>query len=482
MPIEFSCNNCNKMLRVPDGTEGKASQCPACGSVSTIPSRSNLSSIVATSSKVDDPQDKPLDDGLVRVTCPKCQYPLRCQPELIGTKGQCKQCKHIFVIGETSVAAVELTSLVFSCPKCDQLFDGKPEMEGRKGKCHSCGEVFPIKLRQAESESEHKIDNSVKPSSVPSATNPKPSQSKPSPRPSQLKTPATTSAVSSAAASSMQVICGSCKGTMEVPSTAEGKTVACPHCQQLLQIPGREGSPSTPKPSIFDQPSASLFDSPSTKPSPSIFDGLDVSATGSNYPSYPPVDLYGAPPSYQTTSYPPAAYQPTSYAPPPSPAYTPTSYSSPYHTPSTAMQQASNSEYGGNREWLVSVASWQSRLSWNLLIYISSYVLLFAASFFLAAFSEGPGQPPPTWMLITFGVLGLIPMATGIMILISYIVLCLKVYESSKAILYIVGIFVGACVPFLPFILMIITINHATGVLRSYGIRAGFMGADPTTI
>lgn len=162
MPIEFSCNNCNKMLRVPDGTEGKASQCPACGSVGTIPShRGTLSSTVASQAKVDATKDKPLDDGLVRVTCPKCQYPLRCQPELMGTKGQCKQCKHIFVIGETSIAAVELTPLVFSCPKCDQLFDGKPEMEGRKGKCHSCGEVFAIKLRLAEAESKPKVEKQV---------------------------------------------------------------------------------------------------------------------------------------------------------------------------------------------------------------------------------------------------------------------------------------------------------------------------------
>lgn len=149
------------------------------------------------------------------------------------------------------------------------------------------------------------------------------------------------------------------------------------------------------------------------------------------------------------------------------------------------MQQASNSEYGGNREWLVSIATWQGRLSWSLLIYIVSYVLLFAGSFSIAILNGDSGQRPARpelWILIVFGILGLIPMTTGIISLVSYIVLCVKMFESSKAVLYIVGFFVGGCIPFLPFILMIVAINHATGVLRSYGIRSGFMGIDPSTI
>ncbi len=482
MPIEFTCNNCNKMLRVPEGTEGKDCQCPSCGSVSTIPKVNGSIGADSSTSTAGSASEKPSDDGLIRVTCPKCQYPLRCKPELKGTKGQCKQCKHIFVIGETSVAASEVTALVFSCPKCDQLFDGKPEMEGRKGKCHSCGEVFPIKLRQADSESTAKIEKSVKPASAPPATQLKPSQSKPSQsKPSQPNAPTTASASSPTPTSSLQVICGSCQGAMEVPATAVGKTVACPHCQQLLQIPGREVSPSSPKPSIFDQPASSLFDSPSSQPKSGIFDGLDVPTTGSNYPSYPPVDLYGAPPSYQPTSYPPAPYQPTSYAPPPSPAYAPTSYNSPYQTPSTALQQASSAEYGGNREWLVSIASWQGRLSWSLLIYISSFVLMIAAAFILVGVI-GPSERPPIWLLIVLAVARLIPAIAGFVSLVSYIVLCVKMFESSKAVLYIVGFFIGICVPFLPFILMIVAINHATGILRSYGIRAGFMGVDPSSI
>jgi DNA-directed RNA polymerase subunit M/transcription elongation factor TFIIS len=328
MPIEFSCNNCNKMLRVPDGTEGKASQCPACGSVSTIPTRSNLSSIVATSSKVDTPKDKPLDDGLVRVTCPKCQYPLRCQPELMGTKGQCKQCKHIFVIGETSVAAVELTSLVFSCPKCDQLFDGKPEMEGRKGKCHSCGEVFAIKLRQAETESKPIVEKRV-----------------------QTSAPTPTAAPTTPPAN-LQIVCGSCKGVMEVSASAAGKNVACPHCQQLLQIPSSSNSTKQPGQSVFDQPESE------------VFKGIENYASGAAKPTrqenapfsfgYPSnnsaANNSASTPSYEqpTNYYPPAPYipipmQPTPYVDP----YAPTAQQSPYPAAPYPPSSYPLAPYGG---------------------------------------------------------------------------------------------------------------------------------------
>ncbi len=37
MPIEFLCSECSTKLRVPDGTEGKRTQCPTCGHQLTIP-------------------------------------------------------------------------------------------------------------------------------------------------------------------------------------------------------------------------------------------------------------------------------------------------------------------------------------------------------------------------------------------------------------------------------------------------------------
>ena len=42
MPIEFRCTQCGRLLRTPDDTAGKQAQCPACGTLSTIPPPAGL--------------------------------------------------------------------------------------------------------------------------------------------------------------------------------------------------------------------------------------------------------------------------------------------------------------------------------------------------------------------------------------------------------------------------------------------------------
>ena len=37
MPIQFSCSQCQKMMKAPDGTEGKKARCPACSAITQIP-------------------------------------------------------------------------------------------------------------------------------------------------------------------------------------------------------------------------------------------------------------------------------------------------------------------------------------------------------------------------------------------------------------------------------------------------------------
>lgn len=37
MPIEFRCPQCDRLLRTPDGTQGKDAKCPQCGSIAKIP-------------------------------------------------------------------------------------------------------------------------------------------------------------------------------------------------------------------------------------------------------------------------------------------------------------------------------------------------------------------------------------------------------------------------------------------------------------
>lgn len=42
MPIEFPCDQCQQILRTPDGTAGKRARCPACGQVQTVPAKSTF--------------------------------------------------------------------------------------------------------------------------------------------------------------------------------------------------------------------------------------------------------------------------------------------------------------------------------------------------------------------------------------------------------------------------------------------------------
>jgi len=44
MPIQFSCTNCDKTLRVKDESAGKRAKCPACGTVLQIPAASAAAS------------------------------------------------------------------------------------------------------------------------------------------------------------------------------------------------------------------------------------------------------------------------------------------------------------------------------------------------------------------------------------------------------------------------------------------------------
>lgn len=222
MSIEFACESCTKLLRVPDGTEGSSCQCPACGVLLKIPDPNAIKMV-----EVD--EEAETEDQL-KIACPKCRFPLVCDPSLLGTKGQCRNCKYIFLISTSPDglgSANGASGWVFSCPHCDQLFEGQEEMRGRKGKCHACGEVFSIELREAESPEFAYPEISKVPEKAP------------------VGSPAQGHAAIPAA---IQLACSSCAGVMEVPSSAVGQTTACPFCQQLLQIPDPRGSAAVPSP------------------------------------------------------------------------------------------------------------------------------------------------------------------------------------------------------------------------------------------
>jgi hypothetical protein len=214
MPIEFPCSACSKLLRVGDESAGKACKCPSCGSRERIPELDVVEVFEAI--------DAATDESKIRVACPNCLHQLVCDPSLIGTKGQCRSCKCIFVISKDPKLAIAIDTSdakVFSCPKCSQLFEGKKEMEGKRGKCHVCNEVFSIELREAE-EPVIEIQEST-------------------PAPKKTKAPISSK-------QPIRFACSNCSGTMEVPGATAGKQTSCPYCKAMVAIPTVSQGPRKP--------------------------------------------------------------------------------------------------------------------------------------------------------------------------------------------------------------------------------------------
>jgi hypothetical protein len=154
MSIEFKCNSCSRLLRVPNGSQGKACSCPGCKVTQTIP---------------DEKKNDKILEARIDVPCPKCKNILQCDASLDGTRGCCPSCAHVFTISMDAENAevLEVTdSFPFACPKCKQLFEGTSDKKGRKGKCTACGEVFVIERfippKPAESPSTASIPTSQK--------------------------------------------------------------------------------------------------------------------------------------------------------------------------------------------------------------------------------------------------------------------------------------------------------------------------------
>lgn len=215
MPIEFDCENCSRTLRVPEGSSGKKSQCPACGQTQEIPFVVALDSALdpevdAGAQKADAAPN--LKEKKLRIPCPKCKHVLVCPEKLEGSRGQCRKCNAIFTITRVPEKAVlESTELVFNCPECNQLFEGREEMRGRKGKCHSCHAVFVIELKRPEPIKQTVIQTDNKKSSA-------------AVRSTQPSKP-------------IRFECQVCSGVMEVPSASSGLETECPYCSAVQTIP-----------------------------------------------------------------------------------------------------------------------------------------------------------------------------------------------------------------------------------------------------
>lgn len=259
MPIEFNCQGCQQRLSTPAGSSGQHCQCPGCGTMLTIPAENHPSQTMLADVRHQ-------ESGSLKIPCPRCHFVLECAASLLGTKGQCRNCQHIFTIAnqtedDSKASGLDEPTLVFHCPHCRQLFAGQAEMEGRKGKCHACGEVFAIALEPGPSTEAQPAPDALRTSAsttstsgrsssssavanlagtAPTAT-PNSTRKRPEGAPTAKRDPAkpTTQVVVSSSHSTapIQFSCQHCAGTMEVPASAVGQSTNCPFCGVLLTIP-----------------------------------------------------------------------------------------------------------------------------------------------------------------------------------------------------------------------------------------------------
>jgi hypothetical protein len=283
MPIEFNCEACAQLLRVPDNSGGQSCQCPSCQEIVVIPDPAG-----AVRNEINAAQAAPGDK--LTIACPQCSHKLICSAELLDTKGQCRNCQTIFTISRQGAAATatpiqNTPGWVFNCPTCDQLFEGQAEMEGRKGKCHACGEVFAIELKPAIAPGtaarpsnlpKKTISKSMQPGVIgqtknhsadtPASTPEADKAAKRGTRSIPSPSPAPSASRSSA---SIQFACKHCQGVMEVPGSTAGRTTQCPYCQQLLSIP--QHSTYLPSASSSTSSTAAGYFSPHAPAQPQVF-------------------------------------------------------------------------------------------------------------------------------------------------------------------------------------------------------------------
>lgn len=310
MPIEFNCQVCHQRLRTPDGSEGRQCQCPDCGTLVNVPTTATTSPTksaaassepagsikpvltpVGTSPAIQNPANRSPTNTLT-IPCPRCRFELVCSPSLLGTKGQCRNCQHIFTIAtgspnQPSDSQPSAPELVFRCPSCAQLFAGQAEMEGRKGKCHACGEVFAIALEPV-----------AHGPSIISADRPSHSTGKPlagHQANAAMNTPAQSSTnvviSSTPREAPIQFTCQRCAGLMEVPASTSGQQTLCPYCGETLTIPTmavKRAHPSLP-------PASTAQSWASTNVAADTLSSLNMSTELGDLGQAPQANPYGAP-------------------------------------------------------------------------------------------------------------------------------------------------------------------------------------------
>lgn len=104
MPIEFRCTQCHKLLRVPDDTSGRSSQCPQCGTLQTVPDRGQAEGPQGAPAGPDAdglhatlaPGEAPPPSGGHQQPAANCPY---CAELILANAVKCKHCGSMLSAG-----------------------------------------------------------------------------------------------------------------------------------------------------------------------------------------------------------------------------------------------------------------------------------------------------------------------------------------------------------------------------------------------
>ncbi len=145
MPINFSCPNCHKPLRVKDELAGKKGPCPHCKQLVTVP---RPSAAQAT------PLPKPA--AAPKVTAPDGPPPAPAPAPPADVEAEAAA---LFSEGEARVEAPQFID--FPCPYCDEPLHLDAALAGKKTPCPSCRRIISVPLPKVEKKDWRAVDGRI---------------------------------------------------------------------------------------------------------------------------------------------------------------------------------------------------------------------------------------------------------------------------------------------------------------------------------
>ena len=386
----------------------------------------------------------------IEFECSQCSKTLRVAASNAGKKCRCPSCNALLAIPLSSSLAASSNSLTQSnsgvslfsgkteiaCPKCSTTLLYSPELEGTRGLCKGCGHIFTLSHDDQALEEE---------------------------------------------SDTFPFQCPNCEFLFEGKPEMEGRKGKCTECQSVFVI--EKLKTEKPKAAPTAKPAPSIAKSPvKTKPATAIPVAIPtaipvaipmaIPQSNRNHAMNEP----GNASAWDAIDLNQAAWQAPGQAMQ-TPAYTTNPYSAGnYATTSSSRGRG----YSGSQD-IASIASWHRKLSMSVLgviLMIPVYVGLIASMFAVANPREGQVGPIHFVILGGLFIAALIMFVLGILLLISYIVLCTKLYDSGMAVVMILGYFVGGLVPFLPLIMLVVVASKAASILKSKGYTVGLLGVS----